>query len=63
MDSRFTKNFWILQVVPAGFGLGIAWLGVTLIKNERKLLYRRLELEAALDAKTSKERKKLLSGN
>ncbi len=53
----------VLRAVPAAIGIGLTWLGITLIKNERELLFRRLELESALKEKSNAERRKLLLGN
>ena len=43
-------------------GLGLAWIGVRIVRNEKKILYRRLQLEAALTEKSKKVRKDLLLG-
>tara|TARA_Y100001968_G_C19174918_1_gene627513 strand:+ start:472 stop:657 length:186 start_codon:yes stop_codon:yes gene_type:complete len=34
--------------VPAVIGIGIAWIGIKMIRNEKQLLLRRLELEEML---------------
>ncbi len=52
----------LIKTIPAVVGIGFAWLGTTLIKNEKRLLIRRLELEEALVTKSNKLRKKLLLG-
>tara|TARA_B100000700_G_C14581340_1_gene640325 strand:- start:443 stop:604 length:162 start_codon:yes stop_codon:yes gene_type:complete len=43
-------NFGILPVL----GLGVAWLGISIIKSERRLEIRRMELEIQLHAKSIK---------
>ena len=40
--------------LPAAIGLGLAWLGVRIINNERKLATRKTELRLQLDAKDIK---------
>ena len=34
--------------IPAVIGIGIAWIGIKMIRNEKQLLLRRLELEEML---------------
>ncbi len=53
----------IATTIPTFIGIGLAWLGTSLIKNEKKLIMRRLELEEALETKSTKLRKKLILGN
>ena len=38
--------------LPALIGLGLAWIGVLIISNEKKIETRRMELELQLDAKS-----------
>ena len=38
--------------LPALIGLGLAWVAVQIIGNEKKLEKRRLDLELQLDAKS-----------
>ena len=40
--------------VPAAIGLGLAWVGVRIMSNERKLATREMELQLQLDAKAIK---------
>ena len=40
--------------LPAAIGLGLAWVGVRIMSNERKLLIREIELSLELDAKNIK---------
>ena len=40
--------------IPAAIGLGLAWLGVRIMSNERKLATREMELRLQLDAKAIK---------
>ena len=40
--------------LPAAIGLGLAWLGVRIMSNERKLATREMELRLQLDAKAIK---------
>ena len=40
--------------IPAIIGLGIAWLGNRIIKNEKELKSRELELKLQLDTKSIK---------
>jgi len=37
--------------LPAFFGFGIAWLGVRLVSNEKKLQARKIELKIQLEKK------------
>tara|TARA_B100000214_G_scaffold26628_1_gene17467 strand:- start:959 stop:1120 length:162 start_codon:yes stop_codon:yes gene_type:complete len=37
--------------LPAGIGLGLAWVGVKIMSNERKLATREMELRLQLEAK------------
>ena len=37
--------------LPAAIGLGLAWVGVRIMSNERKLAIREMELRLKLDAK------------
>ncbi len=62
---RDPKNFSILIVggIPAALGLGVAWLGVNLIRNENRLLHRRLELEALLDRRSPRRNRNFLKNN
>ena len=39
-------------VIPAVVGLGAAWLGSTLVRRERRLEQRRVELKLQLDLKS-----------
>ena len=39
---------------PAAIGLGLAWVGVRIMSNERKLATREVELRLQLDAKAIK---------
>ena len=40
--------------LPAAIGLGLAWVGVRIMSNERKLSTREMELRLQLDAKAIK---------
>tara|TARA_Y100001968_G_scaffold219065_1_gene201731 strand:+ start:3998 stop:4159 length:162 start_codon:yes stop_codon:yes gene_type:complete len=40
--------------LPAAIGLGIAWVGVRIMSNERRLATREMELRLQLDAKAIK---------
>ncbi len=40
--------------IPAIVGLGVTWLGLRLINNEKKIEVRRMELELQLHAKSLK---------
>ena len=40
--------------LPAFIGLGIAWIGVRIISNEKILETRRMELQLQLDAQSIK---------
>ena len=44
---------WIVKGIPVGLGLGLLWVGSSLLKNEARLLNRRLQLEGALNSKTT----------
>ena len=57
-----TNKTIFLPVFPAIIGLGLAWIGTSIIKNESRLLMRKLELQEALQAKDKEIRKKLISG-
>ncbi len=53
---------WMVKVLPAALGLGVAWVGINLLRNERRLLHRQLELQQALDENSRKIRKSFLLG-
>ena len=53
---------WLARGVPVALGIGLAWLGRSLLLNEARLLHRRLELEGALNASNAKVRKEFLLG-
>ena len=40
--------------LPAAIGLGLAWVGVRIMSNERTLATREMELRLQLDAKALK---------
>ena len=40
--------------LPAAIGLGLAWVGVRIISNERELATREMELRLQLEAKAIK---------
>ena len=40
--------------LPAAIGLGLEWVGVRIMSNERKLATREMELRLQLDAKAIK---------
>ena len=40
--------------LPAAIGLGLAWVGVRIMSNERKLATREMEIQLQLDAKAIK---------
>ena len=40
--------------LPAAIGLGLAWVGVRIMRNERKLATREMELRLQLNAKAIK---------
>ena len=40
--------------LPAAIGLGLAWVGVRIMSNERKLATREMELRLQLDEKAIK---------
>ena len=40
--------------LPAVIGLGLAWVGVSIISNERKLATREMDLRLQLEAKALK---------
>ncbi len=59
--KRTSSSLWVTGI-PSLIGLGIAWVGVTLVKNEKRLLLRRLELQAALEEKRGRLRREYLLG-
>ncbi len=61
MTSKIYLSRIINTGFPAAFGCAVAWLGVTLVKNEHKLLMRRLELEAVLKEKSRNKAKTFLN--
>ncbi len=63
MKGRLSPNSFLLAGLPAVLGLGFAWMGVRIMRNETRLLVRQLELEEAFRAKCRKERRKFLLGN
>ncbi len=58
-----SANKIMLTAFPAAMGLCLAWFGATLIKNEKQILHRNLELKMALKTRSRRERRKLLLGN
>ena len=40
--------------LPAILGLGVAWFGIKLLKNEKSLITRKMELEIQLGVKSIK---------
>ena len=40
--------------LPAAIGLGLTWVGIRIMSNERKLATREMELRLQLDAKAIK---------
>ena len=50
----------LMKAIPAALGLGIAWIGINLVKNEKRLLLRKLELEKIIHTKSKKLQKKLI---
>ena len=40
--------------LPAAIGLGLAWVGVQIMKNEKRLATREMELQLQLDAEAIK---------
>ena len=62
MIDHLHPNRWLVGVFPAALGIGVAFLGINLVRNENRLLQRKLELEEALFAKSRNQRKKLLLG-
>ena len=63
MSRQLTVHRFLVSGIPTFLGLGIAWLGVNLIRNEARLLIREVELKEALKEKNWARRQKLLSGN
>ncbi len=55
-----TKHFAYFGI-PAVVGIGVAWLGLNLLKNERKLEQRKIELEIELNAKSINRKSTFLS--
>ena len=62
INNKLTSSQLLGGLVPAVIGMGFAWLGVSVVRNESKLLLRQIELKDALSAKSSKLRRKLLYG-
>ena len=52
----------ISRGVPAVAGMGLAWVAVKIIKNEARLVLRKLELQDALATNSWKEKRRLLRG-
>ena len=50
--NNFTKVTTI--GLPAAIGLGLAWVGVRIMSNERKLATREMEIQLQLDTKAIK---------
>ena len=63
MISKRTSVSVLTGGVPALVALGVAWIGVTLVKNENRLLHRHLELQAALGETSRKGRRRNLLGH
>jgi len=62
IPNQRTSPSWPITAIPALIGLGLAWMGVTLVKNEKRLLLRRLELQAALEETSKNVRRDYLLG-
>ena len=62
MKSKIASSRLVLAGFPTAFTLAVAWLGVTLVRNEKNLLMRRLELETELEEKSRGNRRKSLIG-
>ena len=62
MNNHLTTTKFVITGVPALVGLGVAWLGVRLVRNEARILLRQVELEMALEARSRKTRRELLLG-
>ena len=50
------KSFtsFVSIVIPAAIGMGVSWLGLRIIQNEKKLTQRKNELEIELRIKALK---------
>ncbi len=62
MVSINSKEGAIATAIPALFGLCLAWTAVRILKNEKSLLLRHIELEMALKEKSNKKRREYLIG-
>ncbi len=63
MKTQIISTGFICSSIPLILGLGVSLIGISIYKNESKLLRRRIELEEALLTKPRLSRKKLLFGN
>ena len=45
------SNSYVLKILPMFIGLGIAYIGIKIIKNEDKLLLRYADLVNKIDSK------------
>ncbi len=51
----------LLKTIPISFGFALAWLGVRIVKNEKKIHMRKLELIKVLEEKSYNKRIKLMA--
>ncbi len=63
MSKHNNNTSLIITGISSFLGIGFAWFGLRLIRNESRLLHRRFELEGALAAKTRKARRESLLRN
>ncbi len=54
-NSSLGKDL-LYKGIPAIFGISLAWISINIIKNEKKLLLRKLELQKELTEKSLKRR-------
>ncbi len=62
MSTNYSPDKLMTVLLPTFLGLGVGWLSVNLLRNEKKLAFRKIELEGALNAKSNRDRKELLLG-
>ena len=63
MNHPTNSSRWLLGAIPTVLGLGVAWLGLRLIRNEKRILHRRLELQKVLGEKSRTARRRILLGD
>ena len=60
MSQTALNNNLYYKGLPAIIGLGLAWLGVRIIQNEKRLIIREIELKKILKENSLKSQKSFI---